>query len=183
MANIRVAQRYAQAIMELAEERNLVERVAQDFEVLRKTAATSHEFLVFLRSPVINKDKKKEINGQLFGKTIHALSLEFLNFLAEKGREDILQKIIEQFFVLRNERLGIVTVEVKAAVELVKDQSVEIQKRFERYTKKKIQISFSLDKQLKGGFLARVGDTVYDGSIKRQLELLREQFAEGPAPN
>ena len=179
MANIRVAQRYAQAIMGLAEERKLVERVAQDFEVLRKTAAESREFLVFLKSPVINKEKKKEINNQLFGKTIHAVSLEFLNFLAEKRREDILQQIIKQFFVLRDERLGIVTVEVKAAVELVKDQNVEIQKRFEGYTKKKVQISFSLDKQLKGGFIAKVGDTVYDGSIKRQLELLRERFAEG----
>ncbi|MBF8248103.1 MAG: F0F1 ATP synthase subunit delta [Bacteroidetes bacterium] len=178
MANIRVAQRYALAIMGLAEEQKLVERVAQDFEVLKKTAAESREFLVFLKSPVINKEKKKEINGQIFGKTIHAVSLEFLNFLAEKRREDILQQIMEQFFALRNERLGIVTVEVKAAVELVKDQSAEIQKRFEGYTKKKVQISFRLDKQLKGGFIARVGDTVYDGSIKRQLELLRERFAE-----
>ncbi len=75
------------------------------------------------------------------------------------------------------------TVEVKAAVELVKAQSAETQKRFEGYTKKTVQISFSLDKQLRGGFIAKVGDTVYDGSVKRQLELLRERFAEGPAQN
>lgn len=179
MANIRVAQRYAQAIMGLAEEQALAERIAQDFRLVQKTAAESREFLVFLKSPVINKDKKKEINSQIFGKTVHAVTLEFMNFLAEKGREDILLQIIEQFLVLRNQRLGIVTVDVKAAVDLAGEQRAEIQKRFEGYTRKKVLISFRLDKQLKGGFIARVGDTVYDGSIKRQLELMRDRFAQG----
>ena len=107
----------------------------------------------------------------------------FLNLLTEKGREDILPVIIQEFFHLRDEMLGIVTVEVKAATEFGKEQEAELQKRFEGYSKKKARITYSLDKQLKGGFVARIGDTVFDGSIKRQLELLREQFAEGTVQN
>jgi F-type H+-transporting ATPase subunit delta len=50
-------------------------------------------------------------------------------------------------------------------------------------TRKSVRIAFSVDKQLKGGFVARVGDTVFDGSLRRQLELLREHFVEETARN
>ena len=72
---------------------------------------------------------------------------------------------------------------MRAATELTKDQQQTIVKRFEGITRKKIRVAFSIDKQLKGGFVARVGDTVYDGSVRRQLELLRERFAEGVGRN
>jgi F-type H+-transporting ATPase subunit delta len=87
------------------------------------------------------------------------------------------------YFKLRDDRLGIVALDVRAATELSKSQQQTIVKRFEEITQKKIRVAFSIDKQLKGGFVARVGDTVYDGSVQRQLELLRDQFAKGVGRN
>ena len=84
---------------------------------------------------------------------------------------------------MRDDQLGILTLELRAAVDLTNDQQKTIAKRFEEMTRKKIRIVFSVDKQLKGGFVARVGDTVYDGSVVRQLELLRDRFAEGAGRN
>ncbi|HXG38607.1 MAG TPA: ATP synthase F1 subunit delta [Bacteroidota bacterium] len=183
MISTRVTRRYARALMDLAEEQKQLDRVVEDFELLQRVTKESKEFHLFLKSPVVKKEKKKEIFSSLFGTTIGPLTSSFVNLLIDKGREDILPQIINQFFALRDERLGIVSVEVKAAIDLTKDQLNEIRQRFEGITKKKVRVALSLDKQLKGGFLARVGDTVYDGSVRHQLELMRERFHEGTIHN
>jgi len=74
--------------------------------------------------------------------------------------------------------LGFVHVHVKTAAGLSQQQSAQLKQRFEAYSKKKVFIDQSLDKQLIGGFIARIGDTVFDGSVRQQLELLRKRFAE-----
>ena len=86
--------------------------------------------------------------------------------------------IIEAFFSLQDEELGIVNVNVKSATELSAQQTAQLQKQFEAYSKKKVHINSSLNSELIGGFIARIGDTMFDGSVKRQLELLRKRFTE-----
>lgn len=183
MSNFRVARRYAQAVMELADEQKQLNRVAEDFEILQRAINESREFIAFLKSPVIKKERKTEIFAALFRTRVSKITMSFLDLLVEKSREDALKQIVEQFFALRDDKLGIVNVDVRAAVDFSKDQHQAIEQRFATMTKKKVRVSFSLDKQLKGGFIARIGDTVYDGSIRRQLELLRERFAEGADQN
>jgi F-type H+-transporting ATPase subunit delta len=179
----RVARRYAEAALELAEERKQGERVASDLELMWSTIKESREFRAFLKSPVVSKEKKRAILAELFRSRLSSFTVDFLNFVIEKGREDLLGAVVAEFFRLRDDRLGIMTLDVRAATELTKDQQQTIVTRFEGITRKKIRVAFSLDKQLKGGFVARVGDTVYDGSVQRQLELLREHFAEGVGRN
>lgn len=169
--------------MELAEEQNQLDRVVQDLELLQRTVKESREFFLFLKSPVIKKEKKKEVFAMLFGGKLGPLTLNGITLLIDKGRENILPQMIDQFFALRDARLGIVGVEVKAATELTTEQQNEIRRRFEGITKKTVRIALSVDKQLKGGFLARVGDTVYDGSVRHQLALMRERFHEGSVHN
>lgn len=183
MRQIRVARRYAEAVMGLAEEQKELDRVASDFQAMYRILKDSREFVVFLRSPVVPKEKKKAAFAELSKNRFGELTLHFFNMLIDKGREDALTEILEQFFLLRDDKLGIVTVEVKAATDLSKEQHETIARRFEGITKKKVRVSFSLDKELKGGFVAQVGDTVFDGSIRRQLELMRQRFAEGTANN
>ncbi len=179
MLQIRVAKRYAEALAGLAEEQNKFDRVSEDVEILQRTLMDSRELVVFLKSPVVKKDKKMSILKELFEGQLSSLTMSFLFLLVDKGREDVLPQIIEQFLLLRDEKLGIAAVEVKTAAELSNEQIEHITRRFENITKKKVRASFSLDKQLKGGFVAKVADTMFDGSVKRQLELLRERFAEG----
>jgi F-type H+-transporting ATPase subunit delta len=183
MSVYRVARRYAEAALELAEEQKQGERLAEDLELVRKAMRESREFLALLKSPVISKEKKRAVFTAAFKSRISALSFNFLNMILDKGREDVLGDIIGEYFKLRDDRLGIVTLDVRAATELSKSQQQTIVQRFEEITQKKIRVSFSIDKQLKGGFIARVGDTVYDGSVRRQLELLRDRFAEGVGRN
>ncbi|HEX9615591.1 MAG TPA: ATP synthase F1 subunit delta [Bacteroidota bacterium] len=178
MVNVRVARRYAEAFMRAGEDQKVLDAVSKDLEMLERLMKESRELHVFLKSPVIKTDKKQLVIQEMFGTKIHALTMDFLLLLAKKGREELLPDIVQQFFSLLDEKLGIVNVEIRSATDLSKTQHERIQQKFESMTKKKVRLSFSIDKVLKGGFVARVGDTMFDGSVKRQLELLRERFAE-----
>ncbi len=183
MSAYRVARRYAEAALDLAEDQKQGERLAGDLGMVWKAIKESPEFLALLKSPVISKEKKLAVFSEVFKSHISPLSFSFLNIIVEKGREELLGDIIGEYFKLRDDRLGIIALDVRAATELSNAQQQTIVKRFEEITQKKVRVAFSIDKELKGGFVARVGDTVYDGSVQRQLELLRERFAEGVGRN
>jgi F-type H+-transporting ATPase subunit delta len=183
MSAYRVARRYAEAVIGLAEDQKQGERLAGDLEMIQKAIRESFELQSFLKSPVISKEKKRAVLADLFKAKVGTFTSDFLNLLVEKGREDVLDSILIEYFKMRDNQLGIVTLDLRAAVDLTNDQQKAIAKRFEAMTRKKIRIVFSVDKQLKGGFVARVGDTVYNGSVSRQLELLRDRFAEGSGRN
>jgi F-type H+-transporting ATPase subunit delta len=178
MSNLRTANRYAEALMATAEEQHILKQVSDDFTMIQRILHESHEFQLFLKSPVVKKEKKQQVLETTFGKAIQPLTLKFLSFLTEKGREDILLTIINAFFCLQDETLGIIDVHVKAAAELSAQQKMQLEQRFEAYSKKKVRIDVTLDSKLIGGFIARIGDTMFDGSVKHQLELLRKRFAE-----
>jgi F-type H+-transporting ATPase subunit delta len=179
MSNTRIARRYAEAFLLAAEEqKTLLKKVGDDFLKLRDLLNESHELQLFLKSPVIKTEKKQAVLAALFEKKVQPLTFVLLQLLAEKGRESSLPEIIETFFLLRDEKLGIMNVHVKTAVEFTRQQKNELEKHFELSSKKKVQVDVQVDPALIGGFVARMGDTLFDGSIKRQLELLRQRFAE-----
>ena len=178
MANLRIANRYAEALMTTAEELHILKNVSDDLTVIQRITKESHEFQLFLKSPVIKKEKKQEVFKATFGPSVQPLTLQFLSLLIEKEREDALPSVIDAFFRLQDEMLGIIHVSVTTAAELSQPQMAQLKQRFEIYSKKKVFIDVSFDKQLIGGFIARMGDTVFDGSVKQQLKLLRRRFAE-----
>ncbi|MEP0823547.1 MAG: F0F1 ATP synthase subunit delta [Ignavibacterium sp.] len=183
MRNSRVARRYAEALMTAAEEQKALDTVAGDLQGLERLLKESREFRLFLRSPVIKTEKKRTVLREVFEKKMSPLTASFLDLMAEKGREALLEDILQQFFALRDEQLGIVPVEIRAAVEMSEDQREKIRKKFEQITRKNVRLAFSLDKQVKGGFVARIGDTMFDASVRHQLEVLRKRFSQGNALN
>jgi F-type H+-transporting ATPase subunit delta len=178
MSNLRIANRYAEALITTAEELHILKNVSDDLTDIQRIINDSHEFQLFLKNPVVKKEKKRQVFEATFGKSVQTLTLQFLSLLAEKGREDALQSIIESFFRLQDEILGIVNVRVTSATELSIQQTAQLEQWFETYSRKKVRVDVSLDSKLIGGFIARIGDTMFDGSVKRQLELLRKRFAE-----
>lgn len=183
MINVRVARRYAEALVENAEAEKNVDAMIKDLEFLRESIRQSRELLLFLRSPVISKSRKHEILQAVFAGKIQQSTLESLGVIALKGREDLLPDIIEQFFSIWDDRQGVVRAGVKTATEFSKQQTSILREKLEGYTSKKVQLEFEQDAHLIGGFVARVGDTVFDGSVRRQLELLRKRFAPGNEMN
>lgn len=179
MRDSRVAKRYAMALMESAREQHVLEEIARDVQLLHGVIKDSREFRLFLSSPVISIEKKRKIVTQLFTEQLHPITYTFLHMLIEKGRENVLPSIITQFYSLHDEILGIISVDVKTVVPFSGIQEKVLLTQLEEYSGKKVRVTFSLDKSIQGGFIARAGDTIFDGSVRRQFERLRERFAQG----
>lgn len=179
MTSTRVARRYAEALMFSAEDQGHLDRVVEDAGILVQFLRESRDLRLFLHNPVIRKERKIEILESIFADRMSASTMLFLTQLVERGREELLSGILDQFFALHDDKLGIVNLSLHSAVDLTKKQEKAIQEKFEALTKKKIRLAVSTDPSLKGGCVARVGDTVYDSSVKRALEVLRDQFREG----
>ena len=179
MGQSRVAHRYAAALMRLTAEQEKPETVAKGLMTVSQALAGSRELLRLLESPVVSNERKKNALAEIFKRKITAPVPAYLAMIIDKGRASALAEILQHYFVLRDEALGIVSVNVSAVAELSPKQSKALKQQLEAYTQKKVRVVFSIDKSLKGGFVARIGDTMIDGSIQRQLEILRTRFKEG----
>jgi len=80
---------------------------------------------------------------------------------------------------LRDEHLGIANVDAVTAFDLTSDQKTQLQQKFALFLNKKVKFKYSVDKKIIGGFIAKVGDTVYNASLLHQLDLLKNQFLHG----
>ncbi|HCA78893.1 MAG TPA: ATP synthase F1 subunit delta, partial [Bacteroidetes bacterium] len=139
MSVYKVARRYAEASYGLAEEQKLGERFAADLAVIQDAIKSSREFVAFLKSPIISRDRKRAVLSELFKTKLSGFTFNFLNLLVEKGREELVGDIAEEFFKLRDDRQGLVTLDVRSAVGMDQDQQKMIVKRFESLTGKKVR--------------------------------------------
>ncbi len=171
------SRRYARALLEVAEEGGLVEQVAKDLEVIQETLESSREIVTMLKSPVIKGDTKAKILKEIFG-GLGEKTVLFIDLLCKKKRASILPDVIEEYSALRDERAGIVNVDVTSAIELDDEQSKNLIDGLAGYTGKKVRAKLSLDKELIGGATVKIGDTILDNSVRHQLEMLNEALTE-----
>ena len=181
MTESRAAHRYALALFGLAEEMKQLEAVGNDLRSLQDLLKGSKELLVFLKSPVVNREKKKTVLSELLKGKVSEMTFQFVKLLAQKHREDLLPDIINQFNALWDEKRGIVPVTVTTASPFTKEQEGNLVEQFRRLTKKTPRLQFVDDPSLKGGFSLQYEDTVWDGSVRHQLEQLRKRLTQGTA--
>lgn len=179
MKNVRVARRYAMGLMMLSDEHRVTERTAKDLEMIAAVLQESRELRLLLESPVVASEKKAGVFTTLFGSRVGKETMNFLHLIIDKNREALLPDVIEAFRGLMDEKLGIVPVEVRTAAELTPAQEKHMQERLDLFTGKKARVTIIPDKSIKGGLVIRIGDTVHDASLRRQLELLRSRLVEG----
>ena len=182
MKNLRAARRYASALMGEVEARREMDATAADLSMIGSMLEGSRELRRLLASPVITGRKKMQVFDALLKKRVSDTTQMFVRLLISKHRGDLLPEIVEQFSVLRDAKLGIVQAEVRSAVGVTVAQRDTLQKQLDHYTGKKVNLLIEVAPELKGGLLVRIGDTVLDASIRRQLELLRDRFVTGHAP-
>lgn len=181
MSESKAASRYALAFIGVAEEQKSLDAVGSDVLALEHLLRDSKEFVAFLKSPVVNTEKKRKVLTEILQKSVGDLTMKFILILASKGRAALLPEILKQFNRLRDERQGILNVTARTTVKFSDAQEKALVRRIEESTKKKVRISYVLDPALKGGFLVQHEDTVWDASVRHQLELLRKRFAAGVA--
>lgn len=175
----KIARRYSNALYGDALATKKLDKISSDAAVILDAVNNSRELELFFKSQIIDKTKKEEIVKAIFGKKVDSLSLNFLLLLIERGREEFVKEILDDYQNLENQKNGIVKVEITTAVELSNDEQESLRKKIDEYTGLKSKAVYKLDRGLIGGFVVKVKDVILDASIKRQLELLKKKFKEG----
>ncbi|MGA9117473.1 MAG: ATP synthase F1 subunit delta [Bacteroidota bacterium] len=176
MSQVRVARRYAAGLMAAAEEWGTVDETARDMALLARLMEESRELRLLAASPVVGAARKTQAFEAVLGSRVGAGTMTFLRLMAAKGREALLAQVAAQFAALSDIRAGIVEAEVRSAAALEPAQEALLRARLEKETGKTVRLRILLDGSLKGGLVVKIGDTVRDASVRRQLELLRERL-------
>ncbi len=178
MSTAIASRRYATALLDVAEEGGFVDTVTADLEMIRDTASGSRELLKLLKSPLVKGDTKFRVLKEVFKGKLGEKTLLFVDLLCRKKRAPLLLEVIDEYAALRDERSGILNIDVRSAVELDQEQSGRLIDGLAAYTGKKIRAKLSLDEQLLGGATVKIGDTILDGSVRHQLQLLKGALRE-----
>ena len=177
MKETRVALRYAKSLISLAEERDVLEQVKGDMELILSVCEESQDFSNMLKSPVVKADKKSAILNQVFGSKISELSLSFLNLLTSKKREAILGAVAENYINLYNESKNIVSATVTTAAAITEDIKAQVLTQLKSVVgDADVRIEERVDASLIGGFVLRVGDLEFNASVANKLQKLKREF-------
>lgn len=168
------ARRHAQAVFQIALERNELERWRGDLE--RISEAIKDPLLYsFLESPKIPFSEKARILSQSL-EGITPLAMNLAHLLVAKGRLGIVEDIVFEYERLVDDYRGIAHAEVATAVPLEEGEQDKLTRRLGDLLGKEIVLSTRVDPSLIGGLIARVGDKLIDGSTKSRLLSLRESL-------
>ena len=171
---------YANALADVALAQGAADAALKQLRDFGAAFAESGELRNFLTSPAVPRDAKHGVIEKIAarlgaGKIIR----NFLFVIADHQRTHILPEIVAAFEDVIRQRQGIAEAEISSAVGLNAAQKKSFAQTLERLTGKKIQAKYSLDPALLGGAVVRVGDTIYDGSVRNSLnEMLARLAAE-----
>lgn len=179
MPNPRLASRYAKSLIDLAEETGQLEAVFGDLEYLNAACRGSRDLTNFIKSPVINADKKWKIFSILFKDKIGSLTTEFCKLLIRKGREiylpEIAQAGIRQYRKIKDIRQ--VKITTAAPIDATLENEI-IDKIKSEIPDKKIELSMQVNEALVGGFILETDNNLFDASILRDLNDIKKQFLD-----
>lgn len=161
---------YAEALMSLADSQNLVERFGKEAKELLSALKGSQELRQFLASPVIKIEDKKVVLKRVAGDGLHHYLLNFLQLVIDKKRTAFLTSILEQFLALVRDRTSTVLAQVTSVTELSQQQRDRVKEQVKAMTNARdVELETSLDPDLIGGVVIKVGSQVLDASLKGQL--------------
>jgi F-type H+-transporting ATPase subunit delta len=173
-----LGRRYARAILDLAQARGNLDRVGADLRGLAATMKTSAELVSALTNPAIRKTDRKQVIDALLAELGAAqLAKTIVALLLDRDRLAALPSISRELDAMIETRAGRVSAEVISATPLTKPQVDQITATLERLSGKKVDLARREDPTLLGGVVAKLGDTVYDGSLRTQLRSLRDDVS------
>ncbi len=174
-----IAKRYAKALMELAHEKNTVDRTKADLAAFASAVAEQATLQRLFASPAFTPEAKKGVIGDLAGKLgLQKTTTRFIEYLAETGRIRYVRAVQESFEDLLAERQNRAKVKLTTATDLGPGELDEIKKKLAAVTGKQVEVDARVDASLIGGARAQIGSMIYDGTIKSQLAKMRENLAK-----
>jgi len=177
-----VARRYAEAVFDIGREQNTIDRWRADIGVLAEYLGNRRLTFV-LREPKLGFKTKEQILRDLLTDKVQPDALGLALLLTERGLIELMPRVASEFERLYDEFKNQAKATVTTATALDADEERRLVTALQQVTGKTIQLTTRVDPAILGGVVARVGDTLIDGSVRRRLELLREQIRTGALPN
>ncbi|HJP32041.1 MAG: ATP synthase F1 subunit delta [Candidatus Latescibacteria bacterium] len=172
-----VVRRYAVTLLEAAAETGVSEAVTRDLEGLQASLTGSPDLQEFLGNRLVDGAAAADALAAIFAGKVDNLTTNFLKMVAQRRRANLLGTIVDTALRLIAEREGVATAEVRCATELSGEQVDRLQERLSTHTGQRVQVEVQVDPDLRGGIVARIGDTVFDGSVETQLARLHRRLA------
>jgi F-type H+-transporting ATPase subunit delta len=176
MSNSMVARRYASALFQIAKEQQILASVEEDLRVVREVFDYNTDLKAVLNSSKLTKAKKKEIVKAAFAQ-LSVYVVNTLMILIDRHREDEIIEVVNQFTQLANDEMGIAEAEVYSTRELTEAEREALSSTFAaKIGKKSLKIENIVDSELLGGIKLRIGNRIYDGSLRGKLTRLERKL-------
>jgi F-type H+-transporting ATPase subunit delta len=172
-----IADVYARSLFEVAEERDILDTIREQLGQLADALHQNREVAIFLFSPYFSSDEKKDGLKRMIEGADPAF-MNFLQALVERHRMPAIFRIRARYEQLWDEARKLLPVEVTSAVELDEATIKSIGDRIGEQTGNEIELKSTVDPDILGGLVLRVGNFILDASIRNRLNQLRKQVAQ-----
>jgi len=168
---------YANALADIALEQGAAQPVLKQLSEFGAAFAESAELRTFLATPGVERGAKHGVIEKLAARMgASKIIRNFLFVMVDNQRTALLPDILKAFQEVIRQRQGVAEAEVSSAVDLSGAQKGQLLQTLERLTSKKIQAKYALEPELLGGAVVRIGDTIYDGSLRTRLNEMRARL-------
>jgi len=172
-----VANRYARALADVVAATGEYRRVLQELQDFQAVYRESAELRAVCETPAAPLAQKTKVLEAIVARMGAApVTLNFLRVLLAHYRLPLLEEIIQAFRKIAYDRLGIARVMISSSADLSEAENELLRARFGELTRKQAELEFRVERRLIGGLVAQIGSTVYDGSVRGQLERIRERL-------
>ncbi|MDQ3958359.1 MAG: ATP synthase F1 subunit delta [Actinomycetota bacterium] len=175
MATDELIHGYAEALFSIVRAEDELDRVEDELFHFGKLLESNHELKQALSDKSIEKDQRQKVLTEILSGKVSPHTLGLLEFIVAQGRARQLPQILDELSDLAAEARNAVVAEVRTAVPLDDSQRKELAAALSQATGKKVEVKVLVDPSVIGGVVAKIGDTVIDGTVRRRLEQLKEQ--------
>ena len=170
-----IAKRYAEAVYGVAKEKDKVKEIYDMLNSLMELYINDSEFRNFMLHPLIENSEKKDFLGKIFTDA-DDITMNIIDYLVDKDRIEIIRYIVSEYlklYYLENNEVEVTGIFSK---ELSEEQFALLKSKLEKKVGKKIILKIEVNKDIIGGGIVKMGDQIIDGSIKRQIENIKNTF-------
>jgi F-type H+-transporting ATPase subunit delta len=174
-----LARRYARALLEVGAEKGTYEKLGKEVDDLAASYSSSRDLAEALTNPVFPREQRRNVLTAILQRMMVATETRnFALLLFDRERIPYLPSIARELRIMVDEKAGRVRATVTSAKPLTPDQVTQITTALEKQSGKKVVLEKKEDPSLLGGVVAQLGDVMYDGSVRTQLEQMRDQLTE-----
>jgi F-type H+-transporting ATPase subunit delta len=172
-----VSQRYAQALLELAEDGKISkEKILAELTDIVTSVENSYDLMKVMNSPVISGTEKKNVIVKLFEKDNSKVVVNFLQLLIDKNKFGILSSVVKEFTNEVNKQKNKLLINVTSAIKLSNSDKAMIKVKMSKVLKKEIELEWFVNEEIIAGLIFEANDNIVDNSLRHKLQELNRKI-------